>query len=164
MPVPEGLSAADATALERAARCLKSNLDRQLDTYLWRRPGIQSHYSPAGKLFEQVYTIRIGLGLGGWCAGMRRDSEFPLTAPYPEGRAAAEAVVDQLIAQMEGSGVQIVEPTVVSPQERAAAAKPRTCEKKVSKRYWNASHFARMQKANRANRRLYRRHGKAYLG
>lgn len=137
-------------AIERATDALRNCCDKGNEAWIWRMPSPRFCYLPNGSSAGWVWTIQIGLGLGGWCVGQRRilGIALPFRGDRPENpwQAPLEAVqaIDRLIAAIDMRGITLVEPVTDQPHSTIAPVNQ------------NATAYGRAQHYNKSPARAVR--------
>jgi hypothetical protein len=157
--MPTTMPPESIASIQRAASMIRHHLARELRVFVWPMPLRRSTYSPGGQHLGLIWCVRIGLEQDGWCAGTSRHVHYSLPDVDSADYEAARAAIAELLEPFSGL-VSVVEASVdVGGPAGPQSPRVEPIRASASKRYMNASHYARFQRANRANRRVYRRGG-----
>lgn len=138
---------------------IRHHLALGLRVFVWPTPLRRSAYAPSGQHLGLVWCFRIGLEQDDWCAGTSRHVHYSLPDVDSADHEAARAAIAKLLEPFSGL-VGVVEASVdVGGPAGPQSPRVEPIRASASTRYMNASHYARFQRANRANRRVYRRGG-----
>lgn len=125
-PAPESTEA----AIGRAEALLRHHVAQGRPAFVWRNPTPMFLTSADGSRKGWQWAIRIGLGMGGWCAGFAQHLSVPLPfhgdLPGSPWRPPVEVfeAIERLIATMGTDELTVIEPTTAGSSAANAGDQP----------------------------------------
>lgn len=125
-PAPESTEA----AIGRAEALLRHHVAQGRTAFVWRNPTPMFLTSADGSRKGWQWAIRIGLGMGGWCAGFAQHLSVPLPfhgdLPGSPWRPPVEVfeAIERLIATMGTDQLTVIEPTTAGSSPTPADDQP----------------------------------------
>ena len=126
-PAPESTEA----AIGRAEALLRHHVAQGRPAFVWRNPTPMFMNSADGSRKGWQWAIRIGLGMGGWCAGFAQHLTVPLPfhgdlpgSPWKPPVQVFEAIGRLIAAMGTDHLLTVIEPTTAASSPATADDQP----------------------------------------